>query len=174
MSSEDFQLLAEYNQWMNGKLYAAAAKLSDAERKADRQAFFHSIHGTLNHLLVADIIWLQRFARHPRQWHALAPLQDTTTPAALDDIVCEQFTDLQAERERLDALIVAFAAELDAAGLKQAFSYQNMKGQQFTSPLHQPLLHFFNHQTHHRGQLSTLLNQAGINVGVTDLLTLIR
>ena len=174
MTNENFQLLAEYNQWMNGKLYLAAAKLSDDERKADRQAFFRSIHGTLNHLVVADIIWLQRFANHPRKWHALMPLQDTATPTALDDIVCEQFTDLQAEREKLDAIIVAFAAELDTTGLTQAFSYRNMKGQQFTSPLHQPLLHFFNHQTHHRGQLTTLLNQAGIDVGVTDLLMLVR
>ncbi len=174
MTSEDFQLLAEYNQLMNGKLYTAAAKLSDAARKADRQAFFGSIHGTLNHLLVADIIWLKRFANHPRQWQALAPLQDTASPAALDDIVYEQFADLKTERERIDAMIIAFATELDEAGLKQAFNYQNMKGLQFSSPLHQPLLHFFNHQTHHRGQITTLLNQAGIDVGVTDLLMLIR
>ncbi len=174
MLSNSFQLLAEYNQWMNNNLYAAAAQLSDAERKADRQAYFKSIHGTLNHLLVADIIWLQRFAEHPAQFKALQTIKALPTPTALDAILHADFSPLQQQRQELDKAILDFSLELTDENLQQTFSYQNMKKVKFSNPLRHPLLHFFNHQTHHRGQVTTLLMQAGVDPGVTDLLMLVR
>ena len=61
MNLDRYVLFAGYNVWANERLYNAAEKLSDQEYRADRGVFFKSIHGTLNHLLVADRIWMKRF-----------------------------------------------------------------------------------------------------------------
>ena len=88
---DHFTLLAEYNGWMNAKLYAAAARLTPAVLNADRGAFFHSILGTLNHIVVGDTIWLKRFATHPACEHVLQAVLALPVPASLDQW---QFTDL--------------------------------------------------------------------------------
>ena len=85
-SLESLQLLARYNQWMNERLYAEAATLPEHAVAQDRGAFFGSLLGTLNHLLVADTIWLQRFAKHPAQYSALAAIAAAPTPVALDAV----------------------------------------------------------------------------------------
>lgn len=131
----------------------------------DRGAFFGSLLGTLNHIMVADIIWLQRFAEHP----ALDRIRGTPKPQALAQILLNDFTALSAERRNLDATIVIWCEQLDAADLNHKLAYRNMKGENFGSLM----LHFFNHQPHHRGQAATLLSQQGLDVGVTDLVTLI-
>ena len=96
--SAQLQLLATYNRWMNEKVYAAAATLGADELARDRGAFFASILGTLNHLVVADTLWLQRFARHPRHAQALAPVLALPTPAALNATVFAQLPELQRRR----------------------------------------------------------------------------
>jgi uncharacterized damage-inducible protein DinB len=171
-SREDIALLAAYNASMNRKLYAAAAKLPHAELCADRSAFFGSLFGTLKHIVAADMIWLNRFMGHPTRFQALQPLCDIPKPASLTQQFGADLPSLLAQRMRLDEIITALAAELSAADLEQALSYQNSRGV-FRKNFGSLLLHFFNHQTHHRGQASTLLSQAGIDIGVTDLLELI-
>jgi uncharacterized damage-inducible protein DinB len=171
-SREDIVLLAAYNAAMNRKLYAAAAKLTHAELCADRGAFFGSVFGTLNHIVAGDMIWLNRFMGHPSRFRALEPLRDMPTPTSLTHQFGADLPTLLDQRTRLDEIIIALASELSAAQLEQAVSYRNSRGaacKNFGSLL----LHFFNHQTHHRGQASTLLSQAGIDIGVTDLLELI-
>lgn len=166
-------LMAAYNEWINERVYAAAAKLTAAELALDRKAFFRSIIGTLNHIVVADTIWLKRFAAHPARHAALDPIRALSAPAALDTLL---FTNLQALREHrklLDAVITAWAAALTEDDLSHVLHYANTKGIPAQKRLGKLLLHFFNHQTHHRGQASTLLFQAGQDVGVTDLLVLI-
>lgn len=166
-------LMASYNGWMNGKLYEAAGKLSAQELSADRKAFFGSIIGTLNHLVVADTIWLKRFATHPSNHAALDPVRSLPAPSSLDEL---PFTDLGAlfeHRKRLDAVIELWAAALTAEDLRHVLHYANMKGVTAQQRFSSLVMHFFNHQTHHRGQASTLLYQAGQDVGVTDLLALI-
>jgi uncharacterized damage-inducible protein DinB len=170
---DDVVLLARYNAVMNGKLYAAAATLDDAALRRERGAFFGSLLGTMNHLVAGDTVWLTRFASHPAQFAALAPLRGTAPPSSLTQSFGDDLAALQARRTRLDAMIEAFAAELRPADLAQPLDYRNMKGQPFRKPFGGLLLHFFNHQTHHRGQASTLLFQAGVDIGVTDLLVLI-
>lgn len=164
------RLLADYNQWMNDHLYSLAAGLGDEELKADRGAFFGSLFGTFNHLLVADIIWLKRFARHPALGAGLAVLDREPQPAALDSLLHDNFADLHSHRCRLDPLIVEWLGGLREPDLGQLVSYRNMAGQAYRQRFGSLLLHFFNHQTHHRGQITTLLTQAGAQVGVTDLL----
>jgi uncharacterized damage-inducible protein DinB len=168
------RLLASYNTWMNARIYDAAAKLPAQDLAADRGAFFGSIIGTLNHLVVADTIWLKRFAtHHPAQHPALETLRQTAMPAALNQILYTELPALRAHRDRLDATISAWIAALTDADLAHVLHYANTRGVPAQKPFAMLLIHFFNHQTHHRGQASTLLFQAGQDVGITDLLALI-
>lgn len=174
MQAQNFQNMAIYNQWMNEKLYDCAKHLSADALQKDMGAFFGSVIGTLNHLVVADIIWLRRFAVHPAKFSALQPLLEMEQPASLDQVLTEDLQQLEKQRKELDKTILEFAEELNEQNLNQHFSYQNMKGEQFNDRLGYPLQHFFNHQTHHRGQLTTLFSQLDVDVGVTDLLVTIR
>ncbi len=167
-----FVLLAQYNEWMNAKVYGAAAALPPDVWLAERGAFFGSIAGTLNHI-AGDTIWMRRFATHPARFAALEPVLAWPAPAALDTRYSDDLPTLHARRRQLDAIILQWMAELTDADLEQLIDYKNMKGVASCKRFGTLLLHFFNHQTHHRGQASVLLSQAGGDVGVTDLLALI-
>jgi len=162
--------MADYNQWMNTRLLEAAATLDTAQLTADRGAFFGSVLGTLNHLLVADILWLKRFATHPTGFMALAPLQQMPDPTSLDQILCPTFNEVTALRHSLDSVILDWSRTLTESDLDVALAYKSSKGVPATRNFFALLTHFFNHQTHHRGQITTLLSQAGVDMGVTDLL----
>ncbi|MDI1278789.1 DinB family protein [Methylobacter sp.] len=166
---EHLRLLSRYNQWMNDKLYNTAAQLPADELTKDRSAFFGSLLSTLNHIMVADIIWLQRFSEHPAQHPALDRIRAMPNPQSLPD----DFTALSAERRNLDATIISWCEQLDASDLNHKLAYHNMKGEPAIKNFASLMLHFFNHQTHHRGQATTLLSQQGLDVGVTDLLAII-
>nr|WP_298137668.1 DinB family protein [uncultured Pseudomonas sp.] len=166
-------LLANYNEWMNNKLYAAARTLPAEALAADRQAFFGSIIGTLNHILVADTIWLQRFATHPAGYSSLEPVRRLAAPPALDTVLFADIDALFSQRQMLDQTIKQWAAQLTEADLLETLRYRNVKGEAMAKRFSSLITHFFNHQTHHRGQASTLLFQAGADIGVTDLLALI-
>ena len=167
------RLMAEYNQWMNAKLYAAARQLSDDELGADKKAFFGSLFGTLNHIAAGDTIWLRRFGSHPADFAALAPVRDLPPPAGLSQLLFPDFDGLMAYRQWLDGVIVEWAGALAEADLDHVLRYKNTRGDAFGRDFFSLLMHFFNHQTHHRGQATTLLSQAGVDVGDTDLLMLI-
>ncbi len=170
---EHIALMANYNQWMNRKLYDAAGRLSDAELAQDRQAFFSSILGTLNHLALGDTVWLKRFALHPAAYRALAPLETIATPTDLKQLAFADIRELATYRAWLDQLIIDWAHSVQASHLDHRLHYHNMRGMAANKPFFSLLVHFFNHQTHHRGQATTLLTQAGVDVGDTDLLALI-
>ncbi len=167
---EHLRLLSRYNQWMNDKLYTTAAQLPADELARDRGAFFGSLQGTLSHIMVADIIWLQRFSEHPTQHPALDRIRAAMpNPQSLPD----DFTALSAERRNVGATIISWCEQLDASDLNHKLAYHNMKGEPAIKNFASLMLHFFNHQTHHRGQATTLLSQQGLDVGVTDLLALV-
>jgi uncharacterized damage-inducible protein DinB len=151
--------MARYNRWMNRKLYDCAAKLGDARRKEDRGAFFKSIHGTLNHLLLADNIWMGRFEGPP------------FAAKSLDQELHAGFEDLRHAREAMDERILDWAGRLTEETLAGELRYTSIVN---PAPRKMPMglavVHFFNHQTHHRGQVTTLLSQCGIDPGITDLL----
>lgn len=172
-SCAELKLLAAYNAGMNRKLYAAAARLSEEQLHADRKAFFGSLFGTMNHLVAADTIWLTRFAQHPAGFAALAAFRDGPVPSDLRQPYGSGLATLQAHRLRLDGTIEALAAELLPAHVEQVLVYRNTRGTEYRKRFGDLLLHLFNHQTHHRGQASTLLTQAGVDIGVTDLLELV-
>jgi uncharacterized damage-inducible protein DinB len=170
---EQIALMATYNQWMNRKVYDAAATLPDAELRLDRRAFFGSILGTLNHLVLGDTVWLKRFAQHPTGFTALAPLDAIAMPCDLQHLTFTDLSALATRRSWLDHLIIDWANALREPDLDQRLQYHNMRGVAADKPFSSLLVHFFNHQTHHRGQATTLLTQAGVDVGDTDLLALI-
>jgi uncharacterized damage-inducible protein DinB len=141
-----WQMFAGYNAWANARVYEHAARLSDADYRADRGAFFKSVHGTLNHLLVTDRIWMRRFTG------------EGDAPTQLDAILHEGLPDLRAARKQEDTRIATFIDSLDEVRLTRPIRYMAIsKPAQIEQELAAALAHFFNHQTHHRGQVHGLL-----------------
>ncbi len=169
MTPDHCQVLARYNRWMNEQLYAVAFRLSDEERKRDRAAFFKSIHATLNHLLLTDRVWMGRFLDAPLQSDWIGP----GAIRSLDQELYADFAELEAERKEMDDEIEDWVATLTAERLLADFRYVR-RGIAFDGPLWWSVAHLFNHQTHHRGQVTTLLKQAGHDPGVTDLIAMLR
>jgi uncharacterized damage-inducible protein DinB len=158
IDAEYCQTMAAYNGWMNRNVYQAAARLSDEERKADRSAFFRSIHSTLNHLLWGDSLWLGRF-------------NGKSYPVGRVGVdLHESFEALRNARHVMDDEIGAWAAQVEAADLAGPLTWvSTISRQELTRPRWLCAMQMFNHQTHHRGQVTTLLMQAGVDPGVTDL-----
>ena len=152
------QLEARYNRWMNERLHALAAELSDDERRRERGAFFGSIHRTLNHLLWGDRIWLGRFTG------------DACFVPAYGADMFDDFATLTREREVTDTAVLAWAGKLSDAWLASTLQYRAASdGKERQLPAWIAATHLFQHATHHRGQLTTLLKQAGKDPGATDL-----
>lgn len=164
ITPEYAQTMARYNRWMNEKIYAACDRLSDEERKQDRGAFFKSIHSTLNHLIWGDYTWLSRFAQgtpHAKDYPKAASGTDTYA----------DWNALKTARIAMDAGILSWASTLDADWLAHDFTwYSGLTRSTRTKPAWLLVAHLFNHQTHHRGQVTTLLSQRGIDPGDTDLM----
>ena len=153
-----YMMFAGYNAWCNERLYDAAAKVAPAEYRADRGAYFRSLHGTLNHLLVGDRIWMKRFTGAGEQ------------PKSLDAILYDEFDGLRAARHSEDTRISRYIARLSEDDLMRTIRYRTMVNPQTIEQVLSPALdHFFNHQTHHRGQIHCMLTQAGVKPGDTDL-----
>jgi len=167
------RLMAQYNQWTNANLYETAAKLSPEELGKDRGAFFASILGTLNHIMVGDIIWLKRLGTHPAGHRCLESVRQRDRPDTLNQILYADLAALSRARKDLDAIIIIWTDEMTATDLDHVLEYRNMKGVPARKLFGTLVLNLFNHQTHHRGQATTLLFQAGLDVGPTDLLGLI-
>ena len=165
--------MAEYNRWMNSRLYEAAAKLSEAQIFEDRGAFFGSLFDTLNHIAVADLIWLHRFAQHQGLIEFGKSMVGFPSPASLRQRVAHSLPELSELRTGLDGVITELASLVTEHHLAETLCYSNTAGQKQAKNFGLLLQHFFNHQTHHRGQATTLLFQAGVDVGVTDLIALI-
>jgi uncharacterized damage-inducible protein DinB len=152
--------MAHYNQWMNRKLYAAAGALSDEQRKRDEGLFFRSIHGTLNHLLLADKIWLGRFTGFP------FPAQ------RLDQELFARFDELRDDRETTDHRLIDWAAHLPEQPLPARLIYTSLSVDRREVDFRRAIIHCFNHQTHHRGQVTAALSRLGVDVGATDLIAM--
>lgn len=151
-------LLAEYNRWMNERLLAVCSEIPDAERKSDMGAFFHSIHGTFNHLLLGDRLWMGRLTGEPFVITSLA------------QELYADFDELRHERENEDQRISQWIAELNDVDLDTIINYISVVDKhQHRFRVEDVLLHLFHHQTHHRGQITTLISQLGHDFGETDL-----
>ena len=158
IDAEHCQTFAAYSTWMNEKLYDCALQLSDADRKLDRGAFFRSIHSTLNHLLWSDRNWLTRFTGRKYE----------VGPIGVD--LYADFEHLRLARVEMDAELTSWAMSVRADQLAAPLTWFSVAAKRdFTRPMWLCVTQLFNHQTHHRGQVTTLLKQAGIDPGVTDI-----
>ena len=154
-----FDSLARYNEWANRRLYAAAADLSDAQYRTDRGAFFKSMHGTLNHLLVTDRIWMRRITG------------EGDAPDRLDAILFDDLSQLRIAREAEDARIVDHVTRLTEEQLAGVIRYRRVSTPDlYEQQLAPALAHLFNHQTHHRGQAHAILTGLVGRAPVLDLL----
>ncbi len=152
-------LMADHNRWMNARLYAICARLSDKERKQDLGAYFRSIHGTFNHLLLVDRLWLGRLRGEP---YAVE---------SLDQELYADYATLEHERAATDGDIQGYVAKIESSRLGERISYRSLlKKSTVSLPLGLILVHLFHHQTHHRGQVTTLISQLGQDFGETDLI----
>jgi uncharacterized damage-inducible protein DinB len=162
MNSSYFHRFGRYNAWANRRLYEACAALSPADCRANRPSFFGSIHATLNHILVGDRVWMGR-------------LEGVASGIErLDQILCDEFADLRAAREIEDARILGFVSGLGDDAIAGTLRYRNMAGESHETPLAWVLAHFFNHQTHHRGQVHGMLSGTPVAPPPLDLIYFLR
>ncbi len=161
ISTDHVRLMAAYNRWQNGSIFTAAETLSEADRRADQGAFFGSIEATLNHLLWADRIWMHRFAPFPAPTVPDIPSSTGET---------QSWDELRGARDTLDRQIVEWAGGLAADDLKgDLIWHSGAAGREITKPLWLLITHFFNHQTHHRGQVHAMLTAKGARPDDTDI-----
>lgn len=157
-----FVTFARYNRWANARLYDETSRLSPEQYREYRGAFFGSMHGTLSHILVGDRIWMRRMTG------------EGPTHLRLDEQPYEDFARLRHAREAEDERIVHYVEGLDPRRLEGVLRYHNTVGEACEEPLVQVLAHFFNHQTHHRGQAHALLTELGRPSVVMDLIYFVR
>ncbi len=154
-----FAMMARYNRWANSLVYEAAARLPEEDYRAEKGAFFGSVHGTLNHLVVTDRIWMHRFTGE-------GPVH-----ARLDERPYDSLPELREARRAEDERIVAWAEGLSDELLAGTFTYRPITNpRDVTQPLAPALAHFFNHQTHHRGQVHCLMTQLAGEAPSLDLI----
>lgn len=151
--------LAGFNRWANQRVYQACSILPDADYRLDRGAYFGSIHNTLNHLLVVDRLWLGRLLE-----------QATPQISGLDQCLYEGFEALRNARAEEDERLIAIVEGFDEKSLAQEVSYSFVNGQSAATQRQLILITLFNHQTHHRGQIHTMLTQAGVDVPPLDII----
>ena len=158
ITSEYCRVMADYNMWMNERLFELCRSIDDAERKSDKAAFFGSIHGTLNHILYGDLAFMSRF---------------TGDPAVIPELGVElhdDFDELWQARSSLDNRICGWSSKQTAEWLEQELTYTSkVDGITRTVPQWVLVVHMLNHQTHHRGQITTIFSQLGLDVGTTDI-----
>ena len=150
--------MSRYNEWMNSRLYAVCEKITDADRKADRGLFFSSIHGTLNHLLYGDIAWMSRFLG-----------KEEAVPELGKELYTD-FDELRTCRQDWDVQIINWADSVSEAWLAATFTFTSkVDGASRSKPAWMLVSHMYNHQTHHRGQITAVLSQMGYDYGATDI-----
>lgn len=160
---DHYRMFAAYNAWANRALYAEVGKLDDAAFRRNLGAFFGSLHGTLNHLLAADRIWMKRFTG------------SGDAPTRLDAILHEDFAGLAAARQAEDARLIAYTDSLSEPAIAADFTYSPLTNPAvITHPLGPALTHMFNHQTHHRGQCHAMLTMVGGPSITLDLISFVR
>ena len=160
ISPDCCRMMAAYNAEMNRRLFGAADGLDDAARRVDRGAFWGSLHGTLSHLLWGDTTWMSRF-----DGGAKPPVAQKDSAHMVDD-----WAALKAARIAMDARIAGWVAGLTEARLAAPLTwFSGQSGRQVSMPLWITATHFFNHQTHHRGQAHALITAAGATTADTDL-----
>lgn len=157
-----FSAMAAYNRWANGRLYSAVADVPAEDYRQDRGAFFGSLRGTLNHILVADRMWLFRLTGKG------------SLPSRLDELLFDEFATLRQARQAEDDRIIAVVDGFGEADWDRVLHYRRASGKAESNSIREVLAHFFNHQTHHRGQAHAILTGLGREGPELDLIYFMR
>ena len=168
--SDHYRRYARYNAWINQSLLDTSLSVSTEEQNKDHQIFFHSLTGSWNHILVGDLLWLNRLA-------VIFPIIDDVIdtwpkPTKLDQVLYPDLAQLAPARQQLDELIIQWCDLLRESDSEDRLQYNTSQGDIQVRPLPDILQHLFNHQTHHRGQITALLSQLGVNYGATDFISM--
>jgi uncharacterized damage-inducible protein DinB len=161
MDATYFKLFADYNRWANRRIYNAVAQLPADAYFLPRPAFFKSIHGGLNHIVVGDRIWLGRIVGQPVAYK-------------LDQILYDDLKSLRAAREAEDERLIGIVGGMDTERLAGNLVYKNQSGDSHATPMAIVLGHMFNHETHHRGQVHDMLSQTDVPPPSLDMIVYVR
>ena len=145
-----FEMMASYNTWANALLFKMSEALTDEQYRRDVGSYFKSLHGTLNHLLVTNRIWMRRLSGQGDH------------PSTLDTIAFQDLASLKLARISEDVRISEFVWNLEESDMERVWEYQTLKGFRMSQPIKEILAHLFNHQTHHRGQAHGILTAVGV------------
>lgn len=168
--SDHYRRYARYNAWLNQSLLEASLSLPKSEQDKDQNIFFQSLTGSWNHIMVGDLLWLNRLAK-------IFPILDDQMdqwpkPTKLNQMLYSNLEDLTKPRQQLDELIIQWCDFLRESDCEDRLQYHNSQEELQVRPLPDVLQHLFNHQTHHRGQISAVLSQLGIDYGTTDFIAM--
>ncbi|WP_025897939.1 DinB family protein [Sneathiella glossodoripedis] len=153
---------ANYNRWANQTLYSSVAELTETELNQDVHGFFTSIFNTLNHILVGDLLWMNRLdEKGPK-------------PARLDTILASNFDELVKMRTEADERLISIANAQNEEILSSFLDYVTTGGIACHDRVSEIMTHIFNHQTHHRGQCHHMLSQLGKEPPSLDMIYFIR
>ncbi|MEZ8545944.1 DinB family protein [Vibrio cyclitrophicus] len=170
----NFQKFASYNLWTNDRLYRHLAKMNPDILTKNSGAFFGSAFSILHHILNCDLIWLNRFSKLPCDHELASDLEAYSLPSNLSAINYVNLNELLSVRGKIDKIIVLWIDSLSEDTIQMELTYNNSSGKSFTAPCIDLITHFFNHQTHHRGQLTTILSQNGDNTYKIDYLEFLK
>ena len=165
----NFQMMAEYNKRINKQLIDCCQSLSNDELVKETHSFFPNIIAYWNHILFGDMILLGRLAKNEISSLTSNDFIELPTPKSPRDIYHENFSDIIVLRNKVDGLISQYCQDLTDAQCQQMITYQTTENVTITKKVADVTQHIFNHQTHHRGQLTCILSQLGIDYGCMDL-----
>ena len=166
---KNFVLLSHYNQRINQQLINCCLKMPNDLLHKDTKSFFPTILSYWNHILFGDLILLGRIAANNITHLKASDLATFPSPQSPTDIYCHEFTEIVILREAIDKLLIKFCQQLTENQCQQSISYTSTEGEHLTIALADLVQHIFNHQSHHRGQLTCLLSQCGVDYGCMDL-----
>ena len=165
--SDHHRRAARYNRWINHSLYQACMTLDDQQLNRDVGLFFGSVNGCWNHLVITDLLWLKRMSN---AYPILEELRHIEFPHKLDGHISDDIRQLWALRETIDDVLIRWCDLLRQNDATAVIEYRSTAGDDYAKTLDQVLQHLFNHQTHHRGQISAALSVLQVDFGSTDLL----
>ncbi len=162
-------MMAKYNERINEQLISCCKSLSTDDLTKQTHSFFPSVISYWNHILFGDLILLGRLAAKNISSLTLTDFTDLPTAKSPLDIYHEDLDQITAIRKQVDILISQFCCDLTDAQCDQFITYQTTEDEMITKKVADVVQHMFNHQTHHRGQLTCILSQLDVDYGCMDL-----
>ncbi len=167
--AKNFRMLSLYNQRINTQLMDCCLTLPSDIIEKETDSFFANIISYWNHILFGDLILLGRLASNEIAQLTLEDFTNFPSPKSPQDIYHSQLSDLAVLRKQLDALIIDYCTNLTEEDCEKFITYTTTEGDSITKAIADVTQHIFNHQTHHRGQLTCVLSQFGVDYGCMDL-----